>query len=259
MRIPVRIIGIITSVFWIFLILFAFTAVYSMMDIQYSMGDLEVATAQDNMLLLSFPVSVTNTGYYDLASFNISMKILNANGSEVARGSTPIPRVPQGQTVNTTHTVKLNMTDLLATNQDLLFNDSYWSINEVVSIYAAGVIPVLASSNFSLPWGAPLHNLFFGPLTTEFYNQSHIRVLIPFSFENNAFFNLTGTVKARIFSDGDLVIGKCQINLDAPRYSPFKGKLEFYVPSGTVSNIYCEALLETQFFTYGPMVINVGT
>jgi hypothetical protein len=259
MRIPIRIIGIITSVFWIFLILFAFTAVYSMKDMQYSLGDLETAINQDNDLLVSFPVSVTNTGYYNLASFNISMKILNNNGSEVARGSTLIPLVAQGQTVNTTHTMKLNVTDLLLTDRDLLFNDSSWSINEVVSMDAAEVIPVRASSNLSLPWGAPLHNLIFGPLTTEWYNQSHIRVLIPISFENHAYFNLTGTVKARIYDNDNLPVGKCQINLDVSQYSAYKGKLEFYLPSRTVSNIHCEALLETRFFTYGPMVIDLGT
>jgi hypothetical protein len=259
MRIPIRIIGIITSVFWIFLILFAFTAVYSMKDMQYSLGDLATAVNQDNDLLVSFPVSVTNTGYYNLASFNISMQVLNNNGSEVARGSTLIPLVAQGQTVNTTHTMKLNVTDLLLTDRDLLFNDSSWSIYEVVSMEAAEVIPVRASSNLSLPWGAPLHNLIFGPLTTESYNQSHMRVLIPLSFENRAFFNLTGTVKAGIYDNGNLLVGKCQINMEAPQNSPYKAKLEFYVPSRTVSNIRCEALIETRFFTYGPMVIDLGT
>jgi hypothetical protein len=230
-----------------------------MKDMQYHLGDLKVTTTQDNTLLLSFPVSVTNTGYYNLASFNISMKILNASGSEVARGTTMIPLVPQGQTVNTTHTMRLNITDLLITNQDLLFNDSQWSINEAVSMSAAEVVPILASSNLSLPWGAPLHNFFLGPPTTEFYNQSHIRVLVPISFENHAFFNLTGTVKARILGNSNMVISKSQINLNVPPYSPLKGELEFYVPSTTASNIHCEALLETPFFTYGPMVINLGT
>ena len=230
-----------------------------MKDMQYSLGDLETAINQDNDLLVSFPVSVTNTGYYNLASFNITMQVLNNNGSEITRGSTIIPLVAQGQTVNTTHTMKLNVTDLLLTNRDLLFNDSSWSIYEVVSMEAAEVIPVRASSNLSLPWGAPLHNLILGPPTTESYNQSHIRVLIPISFENRAFFNLTGTVKARIYESGNLLVGKCQVNLDAPQNSPYKAKLEFYLPSRTVSNIRCEALIETRFFTYGPMVIDLGT
>jgi hypothetical protein len=259
MRIPIRIIGIVTSIFWIFLILFALTAVYSMKDMQYSLGDLETAINQDNDLLVSFPVSVTNTGYYNLASFNISMKILNNTGSEVAQGSTLIPLIPQGQTINTTHTIKVNVTDLLQTNPDLLFNDSSWSINEAVSMDVAEVIPVRASSNSSLPWGAPLHNLIFGPLTTEWYNLSHLRVLIPISFENHAFFNLSGTVKARIYGNGNLPVGNCQIGLDAPQYSSYQGNLEFYVPLMTASDIRCEALFETRFFTYGPMVVDLGS
>ena len=47
-----------------------------MKDMQYSLGDLETTINQENELLISFPVSVTNTGYYNLASFNIFMKML---------------------------------------------------------------------------------------------------------------------------------------------------------------------------------------
>ena len=259
MRIPIRVIGIITSVFWIFLILFALTAVYSMKDMQYSLGDLQTAINSDNDLLVSFPVSVTNTGYYNLANFNISMKILNNTGSEVADGSTIIPLIAQGQSVNTTHTMKLNVTNLLLTNPDIMFNDSSWSINEAVSMNVAEVIPVRASSNFSLPWGAPLHNLIYGPPTTERYNQSHVRVIIPISFENHAFFDVTGTVKASTYANGNVPVGDSQTSLDVPQYSSYRGDLEFYVPILTTSGIRCEVLFETRFFTYGPMVVDLGS
>ena len=97
MRVPIRIIGIVTSIFWIFLIIFAFSAVYSIKDMQFSLGEPEATPTQDNNILLAFPVSVTNTGYYDLASFNVSMRIMDNNGSEVTRGSTLIPVVAPGQ------------------------------------------------------------------------------------------------------------------------------------------------------------------
>lgn len=259
MRVPIRIIGIVTSIFWIFLIIFAFSAVYSIKDMQFSLGEPGATPTQDNNILLTFPVSVTNTGYYDLTSFNVSMRISDTNGSEVTSGSTFIPVVAPGQTINTTHSMELNVTGLLEANQDLLFNDSNWNVNEIVSMSAAEVVPIRASSNLSMPWGAPLYDLLFGPLETDRYNSSHLRVAIPMSFENHAFFNLTGTVKTRIYSNDNSFVGKCQINLEALEHSPFKGKLEFILPSRTISNIRLEALFETQFFTYGPMVIDFGS
>jgi len=82
---------------------------------------------------------------------------------------------------------------------------------------------------------------------------------MPIRFENHAFFSLTGTVKARIYENGNLLVGKSQINLDAPQHSPYKGELEFYVPIRAASDIHCEALIVTPFFTYGPMVMDLGT
>lgn len=259
MRLPIRIIGIATSVIWIFLIIFAVSAMYSMQDIQFNLGTPEVTTTPDNDLLLSFPMYVMNTGLYNIANLNLTTEVFNRNGSEVAWGSTLIPIVPHGQAVNTTHTMSLNVTGLLQSNLDLLFNDSTLSVNENVSMNAAEVVPVQASSFLDVPWGAPLSNLAFGTPETSIYNASHLRVVVPVSFENHAFFNLTGTLNARISSSVPQFVSRCQVNLNAPQNSPYKMRLEFYVPIQTTQSIHLEVFFRTQFFKYGPVVIDFGT
>ncbi len=259
MRLPIRIIGIATSVVWIFLIIFAVSAMYLMQDIQFNLGAPEVTTTPDNGLLLSFPVYVMNTGLYNIANLNLTTDVFNRNGSEVAWGSTLIPIVLHGQAVNTTHTMKLNVTGLLQSDLDLLFNDSTLSVNENVSMSAAEVVPVKASSFLDVPWGAPLSNLAFGTPENSIYNASHLRVVVPVSFENHAFFNITGTLNARISSSAPNFVSSCQVDLNATQNSPCKMKLEFYVPIQTTQSIHLEVFFETQFFKYGPVVIDFGS
>lgn len=259
MKLPIRIIGIATSVVWIFLIIFAVSATYLMQDIQFNLGAPQVTTTPDNALLLSFPVYVMNTGLYNIANLNLTTEVFNRNGSEVAWGSTLIPIVPHGQEVNTTHIMSLNVTELLQSNRDLLFNDSTLSVNENVSMSAAEVVPVTASSFLDVPWGAPLSNLAFGTPETSIYNASHLRVVVPVSFENHAFFNLTGTLNARISSSVPQFVSSSQVGLNTTQNSPCKMNLEFYVPIHTAQSIHLEVFFKTQFFKYGPMVIDFGS
>lgn len=259
MRLPIRILGIATSVFWIFLIIFAVSAMYSMQDIQFNLGAPEVNTTADNDLLLSFPAYVMNTGLYNIANLNLTTEVFNRNGSEVAWGSTLIPTVPHGQAVNTTHTMKLNVTGLLQSNLDLLFNDSTLRVNENVSMSAAEIVPVEASSFLDVPWGAPFSNLAFGAPEYSFYNASHLRVVVPVSFENHGFFNLTGTLNARISSSATGFVSRCQVDLNATQNSPCKMKLEFYVPIQATRSIHLEVFFKTQFFEYGPVVMDFGS
>jgi hypothetical protein len=259
MRVPIRIIGIVTSIFWIFLIIFSASAIYSLKDIQFSLGQPQVSTTEDNQLLFSFPVSITNTGFYNLGHFNMSTKILNVDGSEVARGSTFVPIIVQGQTINITHDMRLNIIDLLHTSPDLLSNDTELRVNETVSMSAAEVVPIQASSYLPIPWGAPLHNLALGMPEFVAYNSTHLRVNIPFSFENHAFFDLTGSVKARIYNNANVLIGQGQTNMEVSQRSPYHGDLELYILSRTIPRTHVEVLFTTQFFKYGPLVIDYGS
>lgn len=255
MNIPIRIIGIATSVFWIFLIIFAITAVYSMKDIQFNLGEPLVSTTRDNELLLSFPVSVANTGYYSLTHVNVTTRVLSKEGLTVADGSTIIPLIKQSQAVNTTHNMKLNLTELLQTDQSLLFNDSELTINKIVDLTAAEFFQVQGSTNSSVPWGAPMYNLVLDTPQFIAYNATHLNVTIPVSFENHAFFDLTGTIQVRSHSSTNALVNVAEFGFEAPQRSRYSQSLQFYVPMLGRSRLRFEVYFATQFFNYGPLVV----
>jgi hypothetical protein len=259
MRVPIRIIGIATTVIWIFIIIFSVSAMYSMMGIRVNLGQLQITTPEKDQLLLSFPVTIVNTGFYNLAPFNISTVIFDASGSRVAQGFTFIPIVLEKQTANATHEIKLNVKDLLQSHQNLLFNDTELITNVTVSMTAAGAIPIVASSNISMPWGAPLYNLVVGAPDFSYYNATHLHIVVPLSFENHASFNLTGAVQLRIYNNANAFLTQTSISLDVLQHSPYQGSIELYVPLLAVSRMRFEVFFAFQTFTYGPLVIPYGS
>jgi hypothetical protein len=251
MRVPIRIIDIATSAFWIFLILFSASAIYSMKDFQVSLGQPQTSTTEDHELLFSFPVSVVNNGLYEIDDFNISGNFLDEEGSVVAGGSIFIPVIGQGETINVTQNVELNVTDLLQTQQSLLTNDTDLTANTRLSMLVAGVIPVQASSNSSLQWGAPLYNLTLGTPQLAMFNATYFVATVPLSFENHAFFDLSGTVWLRAYSSANELIDQGQTSIQVAQHSPYDGNLKVYVPSGAGPIVRLEVYVVTNFFSYG--------
>lgn len=250
MRVPIRIIGIATSAFWIFLIIFSASAIYSMKDFQVNLGQPQTNTTEDHELLFSSPVSVVNTGLYEIADFNISGSFLDEEGSSVAGGSIFIPVIGQGQTINVTQNVKLNVTDLLRTHQSLLNKDTDLTANTRISMLVAGVIPVQASSNSSMQWGAPLYNLALGTPQLAMFNATYSVATVPLSFENHAFFDLSGAVWLSAYNNATELIGQGQTSIQVAQHSLYDGNLEVYVPSAAGPIVRLEVYFVTTFFNY---------
>jgi hypothetical protein len=258
MRVPIRIIGIATSAFWIFLIIFSASEIYSMKDLRVNIGQPQASTTGDHELLLSFPVSVVNTGLYDVASFNVSIGILDTEGSTVARGTMFMPVIRHGQVINITQDVKLNLTDLFQTHQSLLCNDTEFIANKTVTMLVTEFIPVEASSNSSVPWGAPLYGLTLGTPQFAAYNATHSYVTLPLSFENHAFFDVAGMVRLLAYSNTNVAIGQNQTYIQVPQHSPYHGDLEVYVPLQAGPVVRLEVSFVTTFVNYVLEVTALG-
>jgi hypothetical protein len=262
-KVPIRMISIATSFFWIFLIIFCASAMYSMKDIKLSLGEPYPRLAPDNEFVLSLPLVIVNRGYYNLGYFNVSTNIVGENGLTVARGSTFIPVINKGESVNTTHYIRLNLTDLLNTYESLFFNDTELLINATVSMKAAELIPVQVSSNLSVPWGAPLYNFTLGlpELTACFEPDSTpcCRAIISIDFENHAFFDVNGTVQVYMYNSMNALIGEGQTHIDAQQHLPYHGSLELRVPPDNVTaNGHLEVFFATSLFNYGPVEVTYG-
>jgi hypothetical protein len=256
-------ISVATSFFWIFLIIFSVSALYSMKDIKMSLGEPQPSMASDNELVLSIPLEIVNKGYYNLGYLNVSTDILAENGLPIAHGFTFILVVDKGEEVNTTHNIRLNLTELMHTSQSFLFNDTELRINAKVSMRAAEVIPIQVSSNLSMPWGAPLHNFTLGiPELTTYYEANFTpicRAVVPVSFENHAFFDVIGTIQVRIYNSTNAYLGEGQMHIEARQNSRYYGSLELHIPVDSVTTDgRFEVFLTTTFFNYGPLEVVYG-
>jgi hypothetical protein len=261
MRIPIRMISLATSLLWIFLLAFTVSAFYSMAEVRLNFGRPQTTAISDDELLYSIPVVVTNGGCYDLDYFNISSVFQGIQGT-IAEGATFIPAIKKGDTLNATHQVKLNITDLLQIYQSYMFNDSEVQMNTTVNMKAAGLLSVQISSNMTLPWGAPFYNFTvgppsFAPLFTT--NLARCKVVVPVNFENHAFFDLIGTLQLRMYNSTNSLVGEGQTEIAEPRGSTYNGSLEIDVPvTDVTSSGHFEISFAAPFFNFGPLTIRYG-
>lgn len=259
MRIPIRIIGTATTFLWLFLIVFFVSAVYSVKDVSFDVGEPQTDITPDNSILFSLPVMIENRGYYSVGSFNMTTEISDNEGFIITRGSTFIPAIERGREITKTHNMTIDVSDLLQSSQDYLFNDTELEIHETVSMKLAGVIPVQASTNLSMPWGAPLYNFTLVEIGYVAYNQTHTRAIISISFENHAFFDLTGSILIRMYNSTSTVLGEGQTAIEAPQDAHYQGQVELNVPKAGISlKGYFEVYFLTPFFNFGPLVIPYG-
>jgi hypothetical protein len=263
MKVPIRMITVATSLLWVILIIFSASAIYSLKDIRLDIGRPQTTLAPHNELLVDFPIGIVNNGYYNLNDLNISMEIHDVQKTLMAQGFTFIPVIKKDETLNTTNRMRMNLTDILQAHQNLIFNDTELQINDTVSMKTAGLISLQVSSNLTMPWGAPLYNLTFEEpkFTVQVAPNStnYVRVTIPTTFENHAFFDLTGTIHVSIYNNRNIVTSTGSIVLKAPQQSGYHADLELDVlVTGTASNGHFEISFSTPFFSYGPLVIPYG-
>ena len=259
MNVPIRMIGIATTFFWIFLIAFIASAVYSVKDLRFGFGEPIFTIAPTRELVFSLPIEVENRGYYSISSFNVTTEFSGADGSVITRESTLVPLIPKGRLVTVLHNVTLNFDDMLENNEQYLFNDSEMRIAASVGMNFAEILPAEVSTNFSFPWGAPFYNLAFGQPEYTALNSTHQTAMVPVSFENHASFDLAGNIKLKIYNDAGVLLGENETAFDVPQYSPYNGSFEFCVPTAEITpSGHFEFYFVTPLFDYGPVVVPYG-
>jgi hypothetical protein len=123
----------------------------------------------------------------------------------------------------------------------------------------AKMIPVEASANLSVRWGAPLYNFALGQVQYSAYNSTHLIATVPISFENHAFFDVAGNIRVRMYNSTNRRVGSGEISILALPNSSYNGSLQFYASIArlTASGRF-DVYFSTVFFDYGPLVIPYG-
>jgi len=258
MNIPIKMVGIATTIFWIFLIVFSVSAAYSVKDLQFEFGEPQMSLQGENATF-SLPIYIFNRGHYNVHSFNMTSLIRDNEGRTITRGSTFIDTIAPGQQIHTAHNITINIADFLGQNSAYLFNDTEIWLDETVGMRLAELIPVQATGNVSMPWGAPLYGFRLDAPQYEPYNATHTRVRVPIGFDNHASFDFGGIVRIRMFSSGNSMLTEGQTVFNVTQHSLYQGFMELYIPHVNVSlSGHFEAYFETPFTDYGPMVIPYG-
>jgi hypothetical protein len=114
MNVSIRMLGIATSIFWVFLIAFVALSAFSLKDLRFGFGNPQFTTSPNHDLVFSLPLSIDNGGYTDLKSFNLTTVMFDTEGSELSNASSFVPIIRSGENVTIMHNVTLSGNDLFS-------------------------------------------------------------------------------------------------------------------------------------------------
>ncbi|MGQ9507740.1 MAG: hypothetical protein ACUVTB_07815, partial [Candidatus Bathycorpusculaceae bacterium] len=177
----------------------------------------------------------------------------------IASGTSFIPIIKKDDAVSVAHNVTIDFNELLQHDKNFLFNDTELRIYGTVGIRIADMIPIQAATNYSMPWDAPLYNFTLGQPQYLTTNSTHLQINLPISFENHAFFNMTGNIKIQMSNNASIPLGEGQTAIDVPQQFSYTGIISFYVlRSQLTANGYFEVSISTSLFKYENWVIPYG-
>ncbi|MGB9741274.1 MAG: hypothetical protein ACP5IM_04890 [Candidatus Bathyarchaeia archaeon] len=262
MKVAIRMVTIAAALFWILLLAFTVSAVYSFVkDVHFSFGEMQMPTTltKENEMVLSVPITVENMGLFNIGFFNVTTEISDMKGLTITRGNTFIPTINRKTAITINHNITVNITDLFQKSSTFTFNDTTLILYEAVSMSIAETVPFRASTNITIPWGAPLYNLSLGEPEYIAVNRTHTLIKIPVNFENHAFFDITGNLTIRIYNSENTLVKQEQITIEAPSHTIYSKYAEFYVKNTEIpSSGRFEVYLQTSIFTFNLGKINFG-
>ena len=259
MRYAARALGWATKILWILIIVFSATAVYSVMNIRMSLGQPQIFPSS-GFIVVSVPLFVNNTGLYDLSELNMTVAVMDYNGSLVSTSATFVPSIPRGSSIETAHNVSMSLDDITSKLLDYLFNDTVFNVDLSAKLNFARAIPFQASMNMTIPWGAPLYNFSIGQISYNYLNLTHQELIIPISFENHSpYFGVDGFMQVKIYNDNDELLGFTVSDLNVPSHSSYNSQVEIVVDVSKITGSgEVRFYFEISGLSFGPVVMPYG-
>ena len=263
MNVPIRALGIATSVFWVLLMAFMVLAAFSVKDLKFDFGDPQFSTAPDGQLTFSLPLYIDNRGYYSLKELHLSTVFSDAKDTEISRDNTFVPVISHGENTTIVHNLTLTTASLFKQGEQYLFNDNNLNVSVTVGLNFAELLPVEISTNFTFPWGAPFYNFALGEPVYGRSSSTQSAVMVQMNFENHAVFDLIGNIRIELYDSAGSLLDENQTIVDVPQGSSYDGVITFNVPLNTpslstVRNGHFDVYFNTGVFEYGPLVIPYG-
>jgi hypothetical protein len=266
MNVPIRMLGVASTIFWVFLVAFVALAAYSVKDLSVNFGEPEFSVTPAGELNLALPLYVDNRGYYSLKEFHLSTVFSDAEGTEISKADTFVPVIPHGENVTIIHNIALDPISLLERGEQYLFHDNDLNVSFTAGLNFAEVLPAEISANFTFPWGAPFYNFAVGDPSFELVDFTQVAVSVPMSFENHAVFDLAGSIRIELYDSADSLLSESQTLLYVPQQSAYDGNMEFTIPLtaaslssfSTAQSGHLDVYFDIGVVQYGPLVIPYG-
>jgi hypothetical protein len=262
MQMAVRALGWVTKILWVVVLAIIITIAYSATQVSVAFGEPTTAVTEQT-ITISLPISIRNAGLYDLTQLNVTTQITDQFGYALVQDSTLTQIIARGTNTTTTHATTLNITSILAQHSDLLFNDTTLAVFQYVSFNYANAIPLSASANQTMPWGAPLSNLTVKQVTFQLFNTTYSLANVQLHFENhNQYVPVSGTIRVEVYGSSRTLVGTGTSNIDAPPDTSYNGQIGVLIQNSDVSPTPTSYLtgevhlfFETPVFSYGPVVM----
>ena len=249
MNIAIRALKIATVILWLIIIFFAVTAVYSVMNLGVNVGEAQMLPSSKG-ILFSLPFSINNTGYYEIADLNLTTRATDPDGALLDLTETVVSSIPHGSNVNATHTIAIDLDDILSMDHaSLLLEDSDFNVEIFAGLNFARAVPVQLSMNTTIPWGAPFAQFSLGGISVSAHNLTHTKASIQVSFENHAILDIAGTLKLQFYDDAQELIASGMSIINAPSGHEYNDVIYVYLGLQDVSKLTSNGIVHVVFET----------
>jgi len=259
MRQSIRALGWAITLSTLILFLFLATAFFSlfqtiMMGQGIGFGGFQTSFS-NNRLILSVPITVNNTGYYDINDFKLTTALKAYDGTTLLTNSTVIEEIKRGSAETRQHSLSMNLTDILSDMTYLLFNDTEFKIDFSVGFrYAHALSFQLAMMNTSMHWGAPLYGLNLTEVSSPSFNGTHLSTDLNLQLENHSFLDMFMNLSLKIYNEKGKYVGSGKELIHVPPGSrlnePIKIVIETENPDDFTGRGYVEVYLELPMIDY---------
>jgi hypothetical protein len=261
--VPIRVLGVVTSIIWVLLIAIIASSAYSIKDLSIQVDPPTPTLGQNHELILSAPIRINNTGSLDLKELNLTTQVFDPKGIEISRAYSFVANIPQRGNVTILHNMTLNVDKIVQNDSKFLFEDDNLTVTLHGGISLNGLLPSTISANMTLPWGAPLYNFSLGKPQLSLFNSTHSFLTIPISFENHAWFNIEGNLRVIAYGTDNGAQFQGQTNLNVLANCRYNDNMEFYAliaANGILAFTggHFEVTFSSELCNYGPWVIPFG-
>ena len=223
MKQGIRALNVTIIISLILVIIYLATALYSVTELflfnqNFIFEDFEFDVS-DDALTISTPITLNNTGYYDINRFQITTILVDDMNELIDETSTVANDISPHENIDLQHRLSLELIDLFTTRQDLLFTDTIFNLTVQFNLlYAYALEFEVEIQDTELPWGAPLAQLNI-TANHPTINSTHLLLNMTLRANNHSFFDLNGSLLFEVYNEQEEYIGQGTGLISLPAFS----------------------------------------